>query len=274
MTRRERDSRLGKLGLGDDDGKGGEFFIPRDGMLQARRRLDSYPVSFPCIALPSPPLSIRVPLLGQYHLTQFRLGRTAVGGINFYACSQFPFGAPHLVVRESCNEYRLTGAVLVLLEIKTQIFVQFLFVSPRAELLADSEIIMGTNPSRNQNRSKVNLEHANGLSQDDDSEEDEDISKLRYPLCRVSSERDGPFAQAPNSSNLNDDDLSGIKSAVRIISVYLDSSLARGDFPPLDTGELEPSRSWKIIMGVQFTLILSLFIFYLYDSMHSHLSSL
>ncbi|KAJ6538662.1 hypothetical protein DFH09DRAFT_1397930 [Mycena vulgaris] len=95
------------------------------------------------------------------------------------------------------------------------------FMQPRAELLADSEIIMGTNPSPNQTRSKVNLKHDDGppFESRDDSEEDEDISKLGYSLCQVSSERDGPFAQG------------------------FDPSLAWGDFDPLDTREIDPL--WK-----------------------------
>ncbi|KAJ6538685.1 hypothetical protein DFH09DRAFT_75439, partial [Mycena vulgaris] len=129
--------------------------------------------------------------------------------------------------------------------------------------------------------------HVQNRSEKDESERDEELSgneslqeELQSFLCQFQSKSDAPCAhvqdwgKGDSSSNLTDKHLSSTEFPQELLleGSSLDSSLGRGNFPPLDTGELEPSRGWTIIMGVQFTLILALSVLHLYDSVHSRLS--
>ncbi|KAJ6576868.1 hypothetical protein DFH09DRAFT_1276322 [Mycena vulgaris] len=96
----------------------------------------------------------------------------------------------------------------------------------------------------------------------------QDAVRMRgYSLYQVSSERDGPFAHV---QDLNEDSAHALNATPQESNLGVDPSLARENFHP---GELEPSRTWKIIMSVQFLFILTLSVLYLYDSLHSHIST-
>ncbi|KAJ6506065.1 hypothetical protein DFH09DRAFT_1438583 [Mycena vulgaris] len=77
-----------------------------------------------------------------------------------------------------------------------------------------------------------------------------------------------------SSDNLKDEHLSSNEcpQAANPEKSNPHSTLGRAKFHRLDDTELEPSKGWKIIMGVQSTLILALAILYLYGSMHSCIS--
>ncbi|KAJ6518417.1 hypothetical protein DFH09DRAFT_1373442 [Mycena vulgaris] len=104
--------------------------------------------------------------------------------------------------------------------------------------------------------------------------------ELGCPLYQVLSELDDSVAHIQDLSEdelsdaLKDDHFSSKECPREVVpeGSNLDPSLTRGAFHSLDTGELDPSTIWKIIVGVQFTLILALILLYLYDSMHSHIS--
>ncbi|KAJ6576916.1 hypothetical protein DFH09DRAFT_1450478 [Mycena vulgaris] len=135
--------------------------------------------------------------------------------------------------------------------------------------------------------------HVQDLTEEDESEQDKELTvnncpqgQQRAPPFQASSERDGPFAHVQDlgeddsSDNLKEEDTSSngfpkhpvpngtfepSEAFPTVSFTYADSSLTRGIFHTLDDEEIELSRNWKIIMRVQFALILTLGIVYLYD---------
>ncbi|KAJ6576925.1 hypothetical protein DFH09DRAFT_1077878 [Mycena vulgaris] len=76
------------------------------------------------------------------------------------------------------------------------------------------------------------------------------IPRYSAVLCEFFIPRDDD-----SSDNLKDKDFSGNECPQEVVpeGSNLDPSFARGDFDPLDAGELELSGSWRTIMGVQGT---------------------
>ncbi|KAJ6518460.1 hypothetical protein DFH09DRAFT_1331944 [Mycena vulgaris] len=146
--------------------------------------------------------------------------------------------------------------------------------------------------------------HVQDLSEEDESEKDEELStndcprdELRYPFFQVTSERDGPFAQVQDLSEEDESeekehlscdkylrevvaDSSSEPSELCLTLEFIHANVGflfiprSGKLPPLDNRELEPSRNWKIITGMQFLLILTLSVFYFYHSVRSRISAL